>query len=262
MKSSLLKSSQRLSTIILLSLAPALLHANVTDDVKYYTENLPPYNFANDEDIATGFNTDVLLLMFKKMDNNLTANDIKVVPWARGYKMIQSTSKSAALYSTTRKASRENLFKWVGPLSSMENALIVLKGNPYNVKAPSDDGVYAKGFKYGAIRDDSGLSVLLENGGLTLDDVQVVSEYNQLIKLIMAKRIHAFSYNKYVSLYNIEQMGLNTDDFEIIYAKKLGDHYIAFSQGTPNEVVEQHQKAFDEVMQDKSAINEIMNKYK
>jgi polar amino acid transport system substrate-binding protein len=41
-------------------------------------------------------------------------DNIKVVPWAREYLMLQ-TQANIALFSTTRIAERESLFKWVGP---------------------------------------------------------------------------------------------------------------------------------------------------
>lgn len=250
--------------IFLLSLLTNLLNSTcfANDELTYFTENLPPYNFSSSNNIATGFNTDVLVLMFKKMGNDLTAKDIKVVPWARGYAAIKSNNKPVALYSTTRRPARENLFKWVGPLSSMENALIVLKDNPANVATPQNASDYDNTKKYGAVRDDSGLSVLKESNTLSNKNIQVVSDFNQLVKLLKAKRIDAFSYNKDVSLYNIEKMGLDTEDFQVIYSRKLGDHYIAFSKVTPDSVVEAHQKAFEEVMADKEAIDNIMSNYR
>ncbi|MCA9749901.1 MAG: hypothetical protein KC414_12405, partial [Romboutsia sp.] len=89
---------------------------------------------SNESGRPIGINTDIVLEMFQIMGNNKTANDILIVPWARGYSQAKSKTAAVALFSTTRTKAREDLFKWVGPISVAANSLIVLKNNPHQVE--------------------------------------------------------------------------------------------------------------------------------
>ncbi|RMD01803.1 hypothetical protein EAY64_01615 [Aquitalea palustris] len=77
-----------------------------------YTEELPPLNFLQ-HDKVSGFSSELLQAMADKAAIPLT---LQLLPWARGYAMTQSTPGSL-LFSTVRTPERENLFRWVGPIS-------------------------------------------------------------------------------------------------------------------------------------------------
>ncbi|OEU71116.1 MAG: hypothetical protein BA863_09845 [Desulfovibrio sp. S3730MH75] len=62
---------------------------------------------------------------------------IKVMPWAQGYTMAQR-QPNVALYSTTRTESRENLFKWVGPLATMKWVFFAKAGSGIKISSLDD----------------------------------------------------------------------------------------------------------------------------
>jgi polar amino acid transport system substrate-binding protein len=64
-------------------------------------------------------------------------DDIKLVPWARGYHLVQTT-ENTILLSTTRIEEREKMFKWVGPIFQNTSGLIAKK---------------ARGLKIGGVED-------------------------------------------------------------------------------------------------------------
>ena len=60
---------------------------------------------------------------------------IQVVPWARGYQMVQRTP-GTGLFATIRSAQREADFKWVGPIILAEYAYYSLKGAGLKIDQP------------------------------------------------------------------------------------------------------------------------------
>ena len=59
------------------------------------------------------------------------------MPWAQGYTMAQR-QPNVALYSTTRTESRENLFKWVGPLATMKWVFFAKAGSGIKISSLDD----------------------------------------------------------------------------------------------------------------------------
>lgn len=109
--------------IFFLSLLTAgLAHALKNDELVLFTENFSPYNFLENDKIV-GINTDLV----KKMCELANIKCIhKMLPWSRAYSMALKT-KNAGLYSTSRNSTRENDFKWVGPLSTGKGYFFKLK---------------------------------------------------------------------------------------------------------------------------------------
>ena len=105
--------------------------AQTLEDISWYTEEYPPYNYVENGN-AKGIAVDLLLAVWKKMGLNKTVKDIKVVPWARGVKMIK-TKPGTCLFSTTLTSERKDVLGWkfVYPIPLMnenpENHLIAKK---------------------------------------------------------------------------------------------------------------------------------------
>lgn len=235
-----------------------LSFADPSARLEYITEDFPPYNFKGDDGDAHGLNVDLLVEMFKEMGASKGRPDIKIQPWARGYRAAQEKGKINVLFSTTRTEARESLFKWVGPLSEATNALITLKGNPHNVVINSDADF--ANYKYGAIRDDIG-ELKLKEAGVTSKQITHGANFPALVKMLNAKRVQAISYNATVGLWLIKQAGFNPDDFEIVYSKTIGEHYFAFNKSVDDATVAAHQEALDKVKANASLVNSIKDKY-
>ncbi len=254
------KKLYRVLLVLLISSFPFMLHADPTETIKYYTENFPPFNMEDENNMATGMNTEIILEMLKEMNSSKNINDLQVIPWARGYKYAQDHDANAALYSTVRTEARENLFKWVGPMSIASNGLVVLKGNPKNVNQP-EPFKYRHDLKYGTIRNDLGEQLLTESG-VPDSQIQKVARFEQLIKLLTSGRIDCISYMVNVAMWQIRSLGYDTSKFEVASSDKIGEHFIAFSKGVSDDIINAHQKALDRVMQNTALVNQIRSKYR
>ena len=227
------------------------------EDYSFITEEFPPYNYADPFNTATGINTDVLVEIFKELGVDKSVNDIKIWPWARGYREILNPNSHMALYSVARTKSREGLFKWVGPMSAANNAIIVKKGNPRNIKINEYED-FKQNIIFGAIRDDLGHQTLLRYK-VPQKSINLSSSMTNLLKMLEAGRVDAISYSHDVFLWLAVQNSYA--NYDVIFSEEVGSHYIAFPRKTPNHVINNYQKALDKVINNKAVMDKINQKY-
>ncbi len=235
-----------------------VVNSTLAVEIEYLSEEFPPYNFKDKTGQIVGINVDTLEEMFKVMKINKTHKDVKILPWVRGMKEIRKAGGANVLFSTTRTKDRESEFKWVGPLTTSTNGILVLKGNPNNVTL-ENDADYQK-FKFAAVKEDLG-DLYLQSKGLDKSKISYSTNIISLIKRIQSKRLDALSYNVDVGLWLIKQAGLNPDDFETVTQTEIGKHYFAFNKSVDDKTVEEHQKALDKVKSNTELMNKIRSKY-
>jgi len=107
--------STRMSWLLALLLLPFGLQAKAVHaaDVVIYTENYPPYNFADKDGKVKGLNT---VKVRQVMDRSGLSYDFVVLPWARALRQA-STEKNALIFSIARIPEREEHFDWLVPLA-------------------------------------------------------------------------------------------------------------------------------------------------
>jgi len=241
--------------VFLLLLNP--LYAEMTPgDISYYTEEYPPYNFS-DNDMATGFATEILLKMFEKLNVNKTAKDIRVVPWARGFNDIQK-KKNVCLYTMTRTDERVKKygFRWVGPIINTGSVLFAQKSK--NIKINSMEDV--KKYRVCAIRDDVAEQTIVRMG-YSIDDVDRTASPVSIAKKILKDRCQLWPYGEIATKWILKKNGFNVDDFEVVYQlTEKESMFFAFNQRTPDSVVVPLQKAFDELKAE-GVVDKIISTY-
>lgn len=214
--------------------------APVDNGLTIYTEHFPPYSYlANDT--VTGLNTELVRLSCEKAGLNC---HFLLYPWLRAYDSAQK-EPAAAVYSTSRNALREPLFKWVGPLAHSHASMYRLKTRPdinpatleeakrYVVAVARGD-VYelylqSQGFEHGV--NLLGLTAKADAVGLFLQgkvDLLIGSEL--ILPVWLAK------YNE--TLDSIEP---------VLDLSVVGANYLALNLAVPNETVEKLQLALDEL---------------
>lgn len=74
--------------------------AQTIHDLEIVTEVHPPFNFV-ENGVVAGIATDILVKILSDIKSNINRRYIKLVPWVRGYNLIQLKSKNNVfLYST------------------------------------------------------------------------------------------------------------------------------------------------------------------
>ena len=152
--------------------------ARQLEAVSWYSEEYPPYNYQVGDEVA-GISVDILMAAFERIGANITRRDIKIVPWNRSYKFVQ-TRPGTALFSMTYTEEREALMKFVGPAVPTTIAVIAPKSSELSIDSAADLGT----LKIGVVRDDIGDQLLSD----TLGDDSAISRRNSLKALLYLMR--------------------------------------------------------------------------
>ncbi|WP_114787548.1 substrate-binding periplasmic protein [Vibrio tetraodonis] len=253
-----------MKSLLRLSLALVLLPFPVSsvelDELRFLTEEYPPYNYTQDGQ-KKGISIDLLIAAAKSQGVDLTLDDIEVQPWARAYRTTL-IKPDAVLFATTRTRLREHLFKWVGPLSSTRIVALAKKSRGIKVKAALDFVQY----RIGVIRDDVGEQLMLELG-VPRDGMYEASLPENIADQLAKDRIDIWAYEENVAKWWLKKKGYNTDDYEPVFVLSDGELYYAFNKEVDDKLVEKLQLGIDAVKDKKnesgqSQYQEIVAKYK
>lgn len=229
--------------IISLNIA-TLLNAQTIDSLLLMSEEFPPYNFVQDGKLL-GTSIDLMELCLQKMEVNLGKGDIQILPWSRSYKALLE-NRNTVLFAITRTESRENLFKWVGPISSSKNVLMAKKSNEIRLDTIEDIQQY----RIGVVRDDAGEQLMNDVAHIPKEQLDIVSQAKFSVRQLNLGRIDLFAYDENVTKWILKQEGLDPADFETVYVLNEGFHYFGFHKETPDNIIQQFQNALDEIKED------------
>jgi polar amino acid transport system substrate-binding protein len=130
----------------------------VTDaGLRIITEDFPPFNYAGADGKAAGQATEVVNSILARLNQKAA---IEILPWTEGYSLARAGPR-IALYSTGRTDERENFFKWVGPIASVEYTLYARNSSGlqiYSLEAAKKAG------RIGVVKDDVRHQFLQETG--------------------------------------------------------------------------------------------------
>jgi len=228
--------------------------AQTLEDITWYTEEYPPYNFVKDGKLQ-GITVDLLLEVWKKVGLNKTINDIKVVPWARGVKMIK-TKPGTCLFGTTLTSERKDVLGWkfVYPIPLVndepENHVIARKGKNISFNSIEDLKTY-KG-KYGVVRGDVGEGLLI-GAGVNPAKLDKTANPESLVKKLEKGRYDLISYSFTTASKKMKEYGIDPSKFEIVFAFPPKPMGYAFYHSTDHAILQQMQKALDALHSDGTA---------
>ncbi len=217
-------------------------------DVRVITEDYPPLNYIENE-VLKGPAVEIV----RAIKNKLGADaEIDVLPWARGYKYLE-TKKNTALFSTTRSKPREKLFKWVGPLAEKKIGMFAKRGHGLTLKTLDD----AKALTIGVQRGGVGMEYLAERGFKNFDPSTTPAA--NLRKLLAGRNDLWFASNATVA-GNCKKLGVEISEFELVLEVDNTFMAIAFNKQTPDDVINTWQTAFDGLVKDGS-VKKIYQNY-
>lgn len=192
--------------------------------------------------------------MLKEMGASKGVKDFKLLPWAQGYKRVQ-TENNTCLFSMTLTDTRKPMFKWVGPLGETRIVVIAKKGSGVSIKSVEDLGKY----KYGVIRDDVGQQ-LLEEAGVDKGKMNITYRNDNNIKKLATGQIDAWAYEESSANFQLKQAGMNPSDFETAYVLKETTLQFAFNKGISDALIGKFQQALD-ALKGKGVDKQIQDKY-
>lgn len=212
----------------------------------YYTEAYPPYNYILNGTLK-GVSVDLLGAITEKLGAKVTSSQLNLTTWTAGYQAAL-TQNHTVLFSTVRLPSREDSFKWAGPIYTYKYALFA--GWDKTITANSTEDL--KGYRIGVISDDAAIPLLLSAG---VSSSQLVNETSAatLIEKLAHGDIDLWCYPEEVGRSITEEETGNYYAFNVVYRLQNTDLYYAFSTDTPDSTVNAFQSALNSLKQEKDA---------
>ncbi|MES9956101.1 MAG: transporter substrate-binding domain-containing protein [Sedimenticola sp.] len=228
-----------LAAVCGLFLATACVNAG---EITLIAEDAAPNSYIDNGQV-TGKAVEVVQAVLKEID--MEGEPIRIYPWARGYKMLESR-KNIALFPTSRTEQRETLFKWAGPIADNEVNLYKLKSRKDIQPETLDD---LKKYRAGSAGGINNMKTqYLINQGF---EVEIVDEDKQNIDKLFAGRVDFVPYASTRLSYDIKRYGHDPQEIEKIWniEEMSSQAYMAFSKPTDDAIVEKFQKGFDAIKQ-------------
>jgi polar amino acid transport system substrate-binding protein len=235
-----------IATLIATALFGGLLGAR---PLVIYTEISPPDQFLGPDGQLTGFGTEVVRGLQKRVGNT---DPIEVVPWIRGYKEIQE-QPNVVLFSMARSKEREPLFGWVGPIRETSYSFYALADSKIVVKSLEE----ARNLNLiGVYKEDARDQYLTKKGFTNLD-----RSINNLttVKKLMAGRIDCMVGTPDIG-EEIRAAGLKPEDVREVFQFLKVQLYIAFSKATPALTLKAWTGAL-QAMKEDGSFKRIFQKY-
>lgn len=205
------------------------------------TEYNPPFNYMKDGKVV-GLSVDILLEIAEEADLDVTREDIQVWPWARGYQEV-SHSPNVILFSAARTAHRDPLFQWVGPVMEMDCSFFARKSSGVRIHSIPED---LERYTIGTVRQSAPEQEILSSGADPAK-LQRVHDLSINVKKLVEGRIDALLFNSPAIKYSIREMGLNSDDYEVVKTILSSHLYFMVSKNTDQKVVARLQTALDKL---------------
>ncbi len=228
-----------LGTLILLVCFSPLVA--VSQELTIITEENPPFNFTR-QGQPTGATTEVVQEIMRRLELD---NPIIVLPWARGYKRLQ-TEANVALFVTAHTPERTSLFKWVGPLYAARTVFYARKGSGLKIGSMEDAKKVGKIATY---KKDVREQILQSLNFTNLDSS---SSPNSNLQKLLSGRVDLWASDNISAPSIAREAGIEMDAIQEVFELQVTLSYIAFSKGTPEAIVQAWQVALDQMKADGS----------
>ncbi len=250
---------KKILSIIFIFYSLTLFGENL-EDIKWITESYPPSNYIDEKGELKGFTVDILIEMWRVVGLNKAKSDILVYPWARGLHNLEK-SNNICLFGMGINEKRMDKYSFVGRIPTVTRCLIAKKSKNYRFNSIEEFNSRISKSRIGAVRDDIGGEMFLNNGGKK-DLLLYVSKGDQLVKMISAGRVDVIAFADIHFYKLLRKYGLNRSDYEIVYtySKGISGAGYAFNKKTDPEVIKKLQSAFDILWKD-GTVMRIRNKY-
>lgn len=212
-------------------------------EIHVVTEELPPYNMTRDG-VLTGMSTEVVQAVLKEV--NVHAS-IQSMPWARAYDLALHTP-NVLIYSITRTAERERLFKWVGTIAASRWFLYSSASHPVTLLSLDD----ARDWQTATVNEDVGEQYLIARKFDIGHQLQSSNRYAFNYQKLQTGHVDLWISDELNAYYLARQVGDDptrtlVQSLRIKELEEAGGFNMAFSVGTPDATVQLFQKALETI---------------
>ncbi|MCJ8169487.1 substrate-binding periplasmic protein [Atopomonas sediminilitoris] len=217
-------------------------HADHTG-LTLYTENFPPYNYQGEQGTPDGFSVAVLNEISRRLKQPV---HIRVVPFKRAMKDVED-QPNRGVFSLYRTEDRAFRYKWVGPLTSANVALLAHRDNPITLGSLTDARrVGSIGVQEGSAYHYQLMSLGFANLDTTaaaLPDMAGTPNIHRLYK----HRIDLWLATVSSARAKARAMHYDPNEMQIAWVIARDDLYLAFNLDTEDALIRDWQAALDQL---------------
>lgn len=236
--------------LIALLLSVGLSGLALSQPLTILCEDDPPDQFLSSDGKLSGYTIDLVREIQRRVG---THDPIAMVPWARGYKMIQE-DPNTVLFQIVWTPERNDLFKWLGPIKETVFGFYSRSDSNLRIGSMEDaKRVRAIGVYRSDVRDQ-----MLTDAGFT--NLERAGDNVTNVKKLMAGRIDLYVSTNSAYADDARAAGFKPEDLRLVYAFQQSQIYIAMSKGTPDAIVSAWDAALDSMRKGGSFLA-ILRKY-
>ncbi len=224
---------RRLALIVLVSCMGSTINAAIL-----VTEDYPPFNIVDPKNGAvTGMSTEKIIALMTRAGEKYT---LTAYPWARSIQMAQN-NLDTCVYSTSRTPGREELYKWVGPLTTNNWVLFARADDTRRPKTLED----LRPYTIGTYRNDA-IAEYFSLKGFTTE--LAVTDSDNPRKLLRG-RFDFWATGELLGREIIKQQGLQKMFVQLFTFNHTG-MYLACNLGFAQSKIDQWNKILKEMEKD------------
>ncbi|MEW6984410.1 substrate-binding periplasmic protein [Colwelliaceae bacterium 6471] len=229
-----------------------------TEKIVIVTEHLPPYQIVDEQNNVSGFATEII---HEVMARAKYPYQLNAYSWVRSYNLA-SMKANHCIYSIARTPFREKLFKWIGPITEINNLVIWgLKKNSYIQIETIED---AKKYTIAVNKNDVTHLALLEKGFKEGENLYVLNNTESLIKLLASRpEIELIVADDITLAYRAELAGVDVNSLQRVFEMEdvpLNFNF-ACSLTTNDNVINKFKAVLAEIHED-GTYNKILNNWR
>lgn len=230
----------------LLAVAGSVAHGSEAVRLRLITEASPPISMMEGRRVI-GSGTEKVAEIMARTGTGYT---LELLPWKRGYTFALQR-RDTCLFSTTRTAEREDLFKWVGPTDEAEWILLGRADRQYNLRTLED----ARGMRIGTYNGDARDDYLRARG------FQVDPAPNDMInpRKLLLDRIDVWAASIKRGTTIVKRYDWGDKIVPVLSFNRVGV-YLACNPAVPTELIDRMNVAVEAMVRD-GTMKRIDRKY-
>jgi polar amino acid transport system substrate-binding protein len=217
----------------------------------YLTEEAPPCNYLENGEIK-GIGVEILKAIWKRL--GYQPQKIQMMPWSKAYQAAL-VQPNTVLFGTARLDSREQLFKWVGPIFLKNFVLFAPKQSQLRAVDFED----MNKLRIGTTRDDAAEQELVKRG-VRLDRLVRVQGVKEQLELLETNKVDAIARDDMTVLSYMDRHGLKKETVKKVKNISAASLWYAFSKDVPDKVVKEFQDSLNELKRD-GTVARLMKDY-
>lgn len=209
--------------------------------IRVVTSEFPPYNFTYNGALI-GVSVDVVRALLE--DAGIKEVAIENMPWARAYQLAKA-EPNVLIFSITRTAERESLFKWVGTIAPVDYSFFARKKSGLRIETLES----ARPLRVATTNGDA-VDQLVKR--LQFPHVQSVggqSAYEQNVRKVLAGRADVWGVATLPAIHFLMSSDLRKEIERVGPIHELDSEgmYVAFGNETNDAVVARFRQALERV---------------